>query len=97
MSKKRQCFIWHFVKNTFTMINFDYLESNKEELRLKYLFNDSFSYLYIDNFCDDEKTITIDRFYNDGGSSNKKFITKQCNKPVNIKHKFFGSGTSKNQ
>lgn len=37
------------------MINFDYLENNKEELRLKYLTNKPFSYLVIDSFCDEEK------------------------------------------
>jgi hypothetical protein len=37
------------------MINFDYLEENKERLRLTYLTNKPFSYLVIDDFCDLEK------------------------------------------
>ncbi|NNF82073.1 MAG: 2OG-Fe(II) oxygenase [Flavobacteriaceae bacterium] len=37
------------------MINFDYLEQNKEALRTKYLTNEPFSHLIIDDFCDAEK------------------------------------------
>ncbi|WP_299212996.1 2OG-Fe(II) oxygenase [uncultured Aquimarina sp.] len=37
------------------MINFDFLEKNKEELRLKYLTNQPFSHLIIDDFCDENK------------------------------------------
>ena len=42
------------------MINFDYLEKAKEELRIKYLTNSPFPYLCLDNICDDEK---INRLY----------------------------------
>ena len=37
------------------MINFDFLEKNKEELRITYLTNKPFPYLIIDDFCDEKK------------------------------------------
>jgi hypothetical protein len=37
------------------MINFQYLEDNKEKLRMDYLLADPFPYLVIDNFCDAQK------------------------------------------
>jgi hypothetical protein len=37
------------------MINFEFLEANKEDLRVKYLTAQPFPYLIIDNFCDEEK------------------------------------------
>lgn len=37
------------------MINWDFLEKNKDELRIKYLTNKPFSHLVIDNFCDESK------------------------------------------
>mgnify|MGYP006195750203 CR=1 FL=1 len=37
------------------MINFEYLENNKESLRLNYLTAQPFPHLVIDNFCDEEK------------------------------------------
>ena len=37
------------------MINFDFLEKNKEALRIKYLTAQPFPYLIIDAFCDEEK------------------------------------------
>jgi hypothetical protein len=43
------------------MINFDFLESNKEALRIKYLTAQPFPYLVIDNFCDEEK---LNKAYN---------------------------------
>ena len=43
------------------MINFEYLENNKEELRIKYLTNKPFPYLCLDNICQEEK---ITRLYN---------------------------------
>lgn len=39
------------------MINFDFLEKNQEELRLNYLTAKPFSYLIIDNFCDEDRLI----------------------------------------
>ena len=42
------------------MINLDFLEANKEKLRLEYLLAKPFPYLAIDNFCDAEK---LDRMY----------------------------------
>lgn len=37
------------------MINFNYLEENKEELRLKYRLADPFPHLHILDFCDEDK------------------------------------------
>lgn len=37
------------------MINFQFLEDNKEKLRMDYLLADPYPYLVIDNFCDPEK------------------------------------------
>ena len=37
------------------MINFNFLEKNKESLRIKYLTAQPFPYLIIDNFCEEEK------------------------------------------
>src|ERR1700761_428959 len=37
------------------MINFQFLEDNKEKLRMDYLLADPYPYLIIDNFCDPEK------------------------------------------
>ena len=37
------------------MINFDFLEQNLDELRIKYLIAQPFPYLAIDNFCDEQK------------------------------------------
>src|SRR5690242_2785917 len=37
------------------MINFQFLETNKEKLRADYLFAKPFPYLVIDNFCDKQK------------------------------------------
>ena len=37
------------------MINFDFLEKNKEALRIKYLTAQPFPYLIIDAFCDEER------------------------------------------
>lgn len=37
------------------MINFDYIEQNKEELRLKYRLADPFPHLHIIDFCDEDK------------------------------------------
>ena len=42
------------------MINLDYLERNKEQLRLDYLLAKPFPYLAIDNFCDEAK---LERMY----------------------------------
>jgi hypothetical protein len=42
------------------MINFEYLEANKEKLRMDYLLARPFPHLVIDNFCDVEK---LDRMY----------------------------------
>ncbi len=42
------------------MINFDYLEKNREELRIKYLTNKPFPHLCLDAICDPEK---INRLY----------------------------------
>ncbi len=39
------------------MINFDYLESNKEYLRLKYLTAKPFPHLIIKDICDEEKLL----------------------------------------
>lgn len=41
------------------MINWDFLESNKEELRIKYLSNKPFPHLVIDNFCEKEKLLEL--------------------------------------
>lgn len=41
------------------MINFDYLEKNKAELRITYLTNKPFSHLIIDSFCNEEKLIAL--------------------------------------
>jgi hypothetical protein len=41
--------------NLKAMINFQFLESNKEQLRLDYLLAKPFPYLVIDNFCDEKK------------------------------------------
>jgi len=41
------------------MINFDYLEKNKEKLRMDYLLARPFQYLIIDNFCDSAKAETM--------------------------------------
>ena len=37
------------------MIDFDFLEKNKESLRIKYLAAQPFPHLIIDNFCEEEK------------------------------------------
>ncbi|MFY0687744.1 MAG: 2OG-Fe(II) oxygenase [Cyclobacteriaceae bacterium] len=37
------------------MINFDHLESNKEKFRQEFLLGKPFSYIAIDNFCEEEK------------------------------------------
>ena len=37
------------------MIDFDFLEKNKESLRIKYLSAQPFPHLIIDNFCEEEK------------------------------------------
>src|ERR1700761_3575343 len=37
------------------MINFQFLETNKERLRAEYLFARPFPYLIVDNFCDEVK------------------------------------------
>ena len=37
------------------MINFDFLEANKDDLRLKYLTAKPFPFLHIENICDSEK------------------------------------------
>ena len=42
------------------MINFQFLESNKEKLRIDYLLAKPFPHLVIDNFCDPEK---LERMY----------------------------------
>ncbi|APZ45326.1 hypothetical protein BW723_02985 [Polaribacter reichenbachii] len=41
------------------MINFYFLEKNREKLRLKYLTNKPFSYLIIDDFCDTNKLLKL--------------------------------------
>ena len=44
------------------MINFQFLEENKEKLRMDYLLADPFPYLVIDNFCDPQK---LEKLYSD--------------------------------
>jgi hypothetical protein len=44
------------------MINFDYLEENKEALRLTFLLAKPFSHIVVDHFCDEEK---LQRLYAD--------------------------------
>lgn len=39
------------------MIKFDFLEENKETLRLKYLLAKPFPYVVLDNFCDEEALV----------------------------------------
>lgn len=41
------------------MINFEKIEENLDELRLKYLTNKPFSFLIIDDFCDEEKLVAL--------------------------------------
>lgn len=41
------------------MINLDYLEANKEKLRMEYLLAKPFPHLVIDNFCDPEKVAAL--------------------------------------
>ena len=41
------------------MINLSKLESNKEDLRIKYLTSKPFSHLIIDDFCDEEKLLQL--------------------------------------
>jgi len=62
------------------MINFDFLEENLEELRIKYLTAQPFPYLIIDNFCDEEKLIKayesvpeLNNKSRDYGFANNKF------------------------
>ncbi|MBV9986094.1 MAG: 2OG-Fe(II) oxygenase [Chitinophagaceae bacterium] len=43
------------------MINFEYLEARKEELRLQYLLAQPFPHLVIDNFCDEQKLTELYR------------------------------------
>lgn len=42
------------------MINFDFLEKNKEGLRLSYLTAQPFPYLIVDNFCEEEKLLKLE-------------------------------------
>lgn len=41
------------------MVNFQFLEMNKDKLRLDYLLAKPFPYLIIDNFCDQEKALEL--------------------------------------
>ena len=41
------------------MINFQFLEDNKDKLRMDYLLGDPFPHLIIDNFCDQQKLETL--------------------------------------
>ena len=41
------------------MINFKFLEKNKEKLRLEYLSSKPFSHLVIDSFCDNDKLMQL--------------------------------------
>lgn len=41
------------------MINFDYLEANKETFREQYLLAKPFSHLIVDDFCDEEKILKM--------------------------------------
>ncbi|EAQ43172.1 2OG-Fe(II) oxygenase [Polaribacter sp. MED152] len=43
------------------MINFTFLEENKENLRLEYLTNKPFSHLVLDAFCDEHKLLELRR------------------------------------
>jgi hypothetical protein len=41
------------------MVNLDFLEANKESLRLQYLLAKPFPYLVVDNFCNEEKLLSL--------------------------------------
>jgi len=41
-----------FAPNSIRMVNFQFLETNKERLRSEYLFAKPFPYLIVDDFCD---------------------------------------------
>jgi hypothetical protein len=41
------------------MINFEFLEENCEQLRLNFLLAKPFAHLAIDNFCEEEKLLTL--------------------------------------
>ena len=64
------------------MINFDFLESNLEKLRIQYLTAQPFPHLIIDNFCDEEKLSKayenvpeLNNKSRDNGFANNKFST----------------------
>ena len=40
------------------MINFEFLEANKEDLCIKYFTSQPFPHLIIDNFCEEEKLVS---------------------------------------
>lgn len=53
------------------MINFQFLETNKERLRSEYLFAKPFPYLIVDDFCDttDRPTVRIENMLFGSGTA----------------------------